>query len=317
MRILFAGSPPIAVPSLEEAARRHEVLAVLTGGDQQAGRGKKAAPSAVKIKAVELGLPVMEADRIDAAVTDKVRALAPQLLVVVAFGKIFRKAFIDIFPLGGINLHPSLLPRHRGPSPISAAILAGDAETGVCIQRLALKFDSGDILSREKIALRGDETTGSLSETLAVKGAALLRDVLDGLEKGPMKGIAQDEREATYCHLLKKEDGRIDWNEGARVIERKVRAYDPWPRAATRWGQKTVLVLQSRLYAGTLGAVRDSAQVVPSGTVFASDPREGLLVRTGEGILAVQRLQLEFKKALDWKAFRNGHPQIIGSRFGG
>ncbi len=313
MRILFAGSPPIAVPSLKEAARRHEVLAVLTGSDRQAGRGKRSAPSAVKIKALELGLPVIEADRIDAAVTDKVRVLAPRLLVVVAFGRIFRKEFIDLFPLGGINLHPSLLPRHRGPSPISAAILAGDAETGVCIQKLALKFDSGDILAREKIALRGDETTGFLSETLARKGAALLRDVLDGLEKGPMEGVAQDEREATYCRLLKKEDGRIDWSEGARAIERKVRAYDPWPRAATAWGQRTVLVLQSRLYAGTLGAVQE----VPPGTVFASDPREGLLVRTGEGILAVQRLQLEFKKALDWKAFRNGHPQIIGSRFGG
>jgi methionyl-tRNA formyltransferase len=317
MRILFAGTPPIAVPALETVASRHEVCAVLTGVDRPAGRGKKPLPSAVKTRAMELGLPVMETERIDAAVMERVKALSPRLLVVVAFGRIFREEFIGLFPLGGVNLHPSLLPRHRGPSPVSAAILAGDAETGVCIQKLALKFDTGDVLAMEKIALRGDETAGSLSDSLAARGAALLGGVLDRLEQGPVEGVAQDEGRATYCRLIKKKDGRIDWNESASAIERKVRAYDPWPKASTMWGQRTVLVLQSRLYAGTLGAVPDSGEGVPPGTVIASAPREGLLVRTGAGILAVQRLQLEFKKAVDWKAFQNGHPQIVGSRFGG
>ncbi len=319
MRILFAGSPSLAVPSLEKAAQGEEVCAVLTGHDKPAGRGRTAEPTPVKVRALEIGLPLIEADRVDRDVEDRVRALAPDLLVVAAFGRIFRKGFLDLFPRGGINLHPSLLPRYRGPSPITAAILAGDSETGVTVQKIALRFDSGDILAQQKIPLDGTETTASLTESLAPAGAELLAGVLARIrEGGDVPACPQREEDATYCSLVRKEDGKIDWSAPAAVIERMVRAYDPWPRASTVLEGKTLLVLKSRTVPVTLSEVSAaSGGAHPPGTIIGSSPQAGLLVKAGEGVLAVERLQLQFKKALDWRAFLNGHPRVIGTRLGG
>ncbi len=167
MRILFAGTPGIAVPSLRVTAGQHQVCAVLTGRDRPAGRGRSPEASEVKKAALAIGLPVIEADRLDAGVRETIRRLAPDLLVVVAFGRIFRTGFLDLFPRGGVNVHPSLLPRYRGPSPITAAILAGDRETGVTVQRIALEVDAGDVYARRTVPLDGTETTGSLTPVLA------------------------------------------------------------------------------------------------------------------------------------------------------
>ncbi len=319
MRILFAGSPSLAVPSLEKTARGGEVCAVLTGHDQPAGRGRTPEPTPVKVRALELGLPVLEADRVDSGVEGRVRVLAPDLLVVVAFGRIFRKSFLDMFPRGGINLHPSLLPRYRGPSPIPAVVLAGDPETGVTVQRIALRFDSGDILAQERVLLDGTETTASLTQILAPAGADLLAGVLTRMREGDaVSACPQREEDATYCSLIRKEDGRIDWSAPAAVIERMVRAYDPWPRASTTLEGQTLLVLKSRTVPATLGEVSTaSGGAHPPGTIIGSSPQAGLLVKAGEGILAVERLQLQFKKALDWRSFLNGHPRVIGTRLGG
>ncbi|HTP58355.1 MAG TPA: methionyl-tRNA formyltransferase, partial [Spirochaetia bacterium] len=155
MRILFAGTPPLAVPSLEKLAQDLEVSAVLTAPDSPSGRGRTPCPSAVKQAALTLGIPALTPEKLDQEAIASVKALAPDLLVVVAYGKIFRRSFLDLFPRGGINVHPSLLPLYRGPSPISAAILAGDAETGVTVQKLAMKFDTGDILSQARVPLDG------------------------------------------------------------------------------------------------------------------------------------------------------------------
>jgi methionyl-tRNA formyltransferase len=318
MRILFAGTPRIAIPSLERIAKNHEVCAVLTIKDRLVGRGKKTEQSPVKTKAEELGLPIIEAERMDDRVHAAVRSLTPDLIVVVALGRIFRKNFLDLFPRGGINLHPSLLPKYRGPSPVTAAIVGGDTETGVTIQRLALKVDTGDILAQTRVALTGEETTGSLSERLALLGAELLEGVISRLEKGGIEGTPQNEGEASYCRLVRKDDGKIDWTLTACEIERRVRAYDPWPRAATAWEGRSLLVLKSRVYTGTLGScgLHAKADAAP-GTVLARDPEWGILVQTGGGILAVERLQLEFKKALDWRSFLNGCPGVMGARLGG
>jgi methionyl-tRNA formyltransferase len=312
MRILFAGSPSLAVPSLERTAREHEVVGVLTCCDRPAGRGGRLEPSPVKERSLALGLPLLQPARLEAAVIDEVKRLEPQLLVVAAFGRIFRKEFLDIFPAGGINLHPSLLPRYRGPSPISAAILEGEVETGVTVQRLALRFDTGDILGQRAVALDGSETTGTLTASLAELGAELLAEVLARLAAGQqITGTSQDEGRASYCRLVRKEDGRIDWGEPARVIERKVRAYDPWPRADTTWNGASLLLLKTAVYPGTF---TDAGE---PGKVLAGDRRHGLLVRTGDGVLAVERLQLQFKKPLDWRSFLNGHPDLVGARLGG
>jgi methionyl-tRNA formyltransferase len=314
MRILFAGTPALAVPCLERATRAHEVAGVLTSPDNPAGRGRAPVPSPVKEKALALGLRLFQPERMDAIFLDEVRALEPDFLVVAAYGKIFRLVFLDIFPMGCVNVHPSLLPRHRGPSPISAALLAGDPETGITIQRIALKFDTGDILAQSRHPLAGDETTATLTDTLAGKGAVLLAFVLDEIAAGraPVP-IAQREEEATYCHPLKKEDGVVIWEEPADVIERKVRAFDPWPRAATLHSGETLLLLKSHVYPDTLP--KESVGITP-GTVLLADKKHGLLIQTGRGILAVERLQLQFRKPLDWRPFLNGHPEMVGTRLG-
>ncbi len=317
MRILFAGTPALAVPCLEKAAHAHEVVGVLTSPDQPSGRGRAPVPPPVKEAAERLGLRVLQPEKLDAAFLEVVRGLAPDALVVAAFGKIFRKSLLDLFPFGGINVHPSLLPRHRGPSPISAAIMAGDRETGVSIQKIALKFDTGDIYAQEVFPLKCDETTAGLTDALALVGARLLETVLAGFSSGQAPvARAQDDSQATYSHTLTKEDGMVRWEEPAEVIERKVRAFDPWPRAATTRGGETILLLKSHVYPVTLGEDQDRPETEMPGTVRAVDRGHGLLVRTGRGILAVERLQQQFKKPMDWRSFVNGHPDIIGARLG-
>ncbi len=277
-------------------------------------RGRAPTPPPVKKAAKDLGLRVLQPEKLDAAFLEEVRAMAPDVLVAAAYGKIFRKALLDLFPLGGINVHPSLLPRHRGPSPISAAILEGDTDTGVTIQNLALKFDTGDVLAQERFPLKGDETTVGLSEALAEVGARLLSGVLAKLAAGrqPERRV-QDEGAATYCRTITKEDGVVQWGESAVVIERKVRAFDPWPRASTRCAGETLLLLQSHVYPATLAVDPPSKE---PGQVLPPDRGHGLLVATGLGVLAVERLQLQFKKPLDWRSFLNGRPGIVGSRLG-
>jgi methionyl-tRNA formyltransferase len=270
--------------------------------------------SPVKEAAVALGLAVLQPLKLDPEALEAVAALHPDLLVVAAYGKIFRQVFLDLFPLGGINLHPSLLPRYRGPSPISAAIAAGDAETGVTIQRIALKFDTGDILAQARWPLEGAETTASLTEALSVRGADLMAGVLDAFAAGtPPVAVKQNEELASYCHTLGKEDGVVAWRQPAEVLERRIRAFDPWPRCSTRFGEETLLLLKSHVYPDTLGG--DDERGVP-GEVLAADRKHGLLVRTGRGILAIERLQLQFKKPLEWQAFLNGHPAFVGARLG-
>lgn len=311
MRVLFAGTPGIAVPSLRVTARAHEVCAVLAAPDQPSGRGRSRGPSEVKKAALELGLRVLETERIDAGVRDAVRGLAPELLVVVAFGRIFRDSFLALFPRGGVNAHPSLLPRHRGPSPIPAAILAGDPETGVSIQRIAREVDAGDVYVQRKLALDGTETTGSLTPVLAELGAELLAETLAAIEAGTASAAPQVGA-ATWSRLIAKEDGIVSWGEPAATIERKVRAYDPWPRASTSWNGRPLSLLHTRLPVGTVVPVPAAAP----GTVLGPSP-EGLLVQAGDGPIAVTRLQPAFGRPMDWRSFLNGHPGIVGARLGG
>lgn len=309
MRVLFAGSPDFAVPSLEALHARLDVCGVLTCCSRPAGRGQARACSSVAARAAAWRLPVIEADAIGASVLARVAALQPDILAVSAYGRIFRKRFIELFPRGGINLHPSLLPRHRGPSPVAAAILAGDAQTGVTVQRLALEFDTGEILARRAVPLCGDETCGGLTETLARTGAELLADVLCRAQSGPMAGEPQDESMATYCRLIRKEDGAIDWKAPAAAIGRAVRAFDPWPRAFTTLEAMTLLILKAR-------ALPEPGSGEP-GRVLGFRKGAGLLVKTGDGLLAVEALQLQARKPLDARAFLNGNPRVVGSRLGG
>ena len=291
-----------------------ELCAVLTAPDRPAGRRGALRASAVKRAALARGLGVLQPERLGRAFTAELARLQPDLLVAVAYGKIFRPYFLAIFARGGLNVHPSLLPQWRGPAPIPAAILAGARRTGVTVQRLAAEVDAGDIVAQREQPLDGSETSGSLAPRLARLGAGLLREAVDAVAAGSERARPQNAADATNCALLRKEHGCIDWCRPAEAIERAVRAYDPWPRAFTTWGERQLLVLEAAVERAGDGTVHD-ARAAP-GQVVAVDREHGILVHTGAQRLWIRRLQLQGRKPLDWRAFANGHPEIAGARLG-
>ena len=313
MRIVFAGTPDFAVPALE-VLHDGELCAVLTAPDRPAGRRGALRAPAVKRAALARGLSVLQPERLGRAFTAELARLQPDLLVAVAYGKIFRSYFLAIFARGGLNVHPSLLPQWRGPAPIPAAILAGARHTGVTVQRLAAEVDAGDIVAQREQPLDGTETSGSLAPRLAELGAALLREAVDAVAAGTERARPQNAADATHCALLRKEHGCIDWRRPAEAIERAVRAYDPWPRAFTTWGGRQLLVLEAAVERSGDGAARDDGAA--PGQVVAVDREHGILVHTGARRLWIRRLQLQGRKPLDARAFANGHPEIAGARLG-
>jgi methionyl-tRNA formyltransferase len=322
VKILFAGSPAIAVPSLEALSDlcledgAFRLAGLLTNPDSRRGRGGKVLPCDVAAAAVRLGLPaaLLKPEKLDAAAREAVAALAPDLLVSFAYGRIFGPRFLSLFPLGGINVHPSLLPRHRGATPIPAAILGRDRETGVSVQRLALEMDAGDILAQERIPLNGRETTLSLGNMAAKKGAELLVRALWDIELDRAVGTRQNDDEATYCSVIGRDDGLIDWSEGAEDLDAKIRAYNPWPLCRTLHRGQVLYILEGSPYGGAADSL---PQAGAPGTVLGIDGEAGILVQTGKGVLAVSRLQYAAKKALPWRDFFNGARDFAGSRLAG
>ena len=309
MRILFAGTPDIAVPSLYALAEHHQVVGVLTNPDRTKGRGRKVMASLVKEAALELELPILQPHKLDEEFHQTVKDLKPELLVCIAYGKIFRESFLDLFPRGGINLHPSRLPDLRGPSPLNSTILRGDKESAVTVQTLALEMDSGDILLQESLILEDRETTASLTEKVARIGAGYLVDVVDRMEKGALNPVSQDHSKATFCSLIGKNDGLIDWQESAVKLDRLIRAYTPWPHGFTSWNGQRLNILEAH-------PCGEGDPAASRGTVSGVDKKEGILIQTGDGALAVTRLQLQSKKPLDFKSFLNGTKGFIGSVLG-
>lgn len=313
MRILFAGTPALAVPSLRALASSADVCGVLTNPDAPSGRGGRVLASPVKKAALELGIPVLQPERLDASARSQVSELRPELLAFFACGRIFGPRFLALFPRGGVNVHPSLLPRHRGPTPIPATILAGDSVGGVTVQRVVAAVDAGAILAQVEVKLDGAETTATLSDRLATLGASLLVEVISGLEAGTCTEVEQDHSRATFCRKLAKADGLIDWREDAVTIGRKVRAYDPFPGTYTSYGGRSLRILEAAPAPPDSGPF--AAGLAP-GVVLGTDNRYGILVSTGRGLLGVRRLQLEARKALEWRSFWNGVPGLAGARLG-
>ena len=336
MRILFAGSPAIAVPSLcalseLELEGSGVVLAgVLTNQDSRRGRHGQDEPTDISAAATELDairkerglspIPQLKPERLEAQARKDVAALSPDLLVSFACGHFFGPRFLALFPSGGINIHPSLLPKYRGASPIPAVILCREKETGICIQKLAPEMDAGDILAADCFELSGQETTASLCETVARRAALLLRELLLNFDSAFASARPQ-QGEATYCREIKKEAGLIDWNKSAAEIDAQIRAYTPWPLSFTRLGKDTLFILEAQPVALSSGNRetefrQDASPLPPPGTVLGTGKNPGILIQTGNGILAVSRLQWQAKKALDWKAFCNGVRNFLGSRLG-
>ncbi|MCL2066811.1 MAG: methionyl-tRNA formyltransferase [Treponema sp.] len=320
MRVLFAGSPAIAVPCLEAlfAAEGVTLAGVLTNPDSPRGRSGRHEPTDVAAAAERLGqafapVPVLKSMKLDAAAREQVTSLAPDLLVSFAYGKIFGPKFLGLFPLGGINIHPSLLPKYRGPTPIQAAILNRDSKTGISVQRLAQKMDSGDILIQEHLQLTGAETAGELSETMALKAAALLPPLLGDITAGKTKGEPQNHSEASYCSLIESAHGLVDWSKSAPVIEAEIRAYNPWPLSWTLHKGARLFFLKAKVYENGGGQIDAGVQ---AGTVLGADREHGILIQTGDGVIVITELQYQNRKALEWRAFMNGARNFTGTRLG-
>jgi methionyl-tRNA formyltransferase len=307
--LIFAGSPAIAVPALRAVADAgHAVVAVLTNPDSAKGRSGIAVPTPVAQCAERLSLPVIKSARIDGDVTAQARLLSPSLLVTFAYGALFPAEFLALFPAGGINCHPSLLPQYRGAAPIQEAILRRDTVTGISIQYLAEKMDEGDIIMREEIPLGGRETAESLSVLAAERGAELLVKAVSLIERGAVTRVKQLESAVSYCGKIGKDEGWIDWSQSASGIDAKIRAFTPWPLCRTRASGKELLVLAAHPVAEGIVTTAN----IP-GAVIGVDKKEGILIQTGAGTLAVSRLQWQSKKALDFRDFLNGARDFFGT----
>jgi len=319
MNVFFAGTPECAVPALCAIAKQHTLAGVLTAPPARAGRGKKYTESAVAqavagLKAqgvIHEQTPVLTPEKLDATFRADVLTLHPDILVCFAYGKIFGPKTLGLFPQGAINIHPSLLPRWRGPSPVPAAILAGDPVTGVTIQYMAQQMDAGDIIIQQELPIEASDTAETLLSRCAKLGASLILQALTLIDSNRVAAKPQDHTKATYCSLLEKESGLICWQNSAAEIDRKIRAYTPWPGAFTRWNGTKLALLQAHPYTGDAVA----AQPDSIGLVLGTDRQQGILIQTGQEILAVRILQRESKKAMQWKDFLNGTPELIGKTF--
>lgn len=305
MRIVFAGTPDFAVPSLRAAAQRKEVIAVYTQPDRPAGRGRGLTPSPVKLEAVQRGLPVLQPETLRRkASQEALRKMAPDLLIVVAYGLILPQAVLDIPTYGCWNVHASLLPRWRGAAPIQRAIEAGDSETGVCLMRMEAGLDTGPVLLRQSTAIGEDESGGQLHDRLAALGAQVLADGL-GLLRADIQPVAQlqPNEGVTYAHKLDKAEARLDWTLPAPVLARKVRAFNPWPVAEA-------VVAGERLRIHGAIAV-PAASVWEPGVVLGAD-RHGIDIACGEGALRLRVVQRDGGKAITAADYLNARRDLVG-----
>lgn len=286
MRIVFAGTPDFAVPCLQAAARHNEVVAVYTQPDRPAGRGRGLTASPVKQSALERGLPVYQPLSLrDPAAQAELAALQPDLLVVVAYGLILPQAVLDIPTHGCWNVHASLLPRWRGAAPIQRAIQAGDSHSGVCLMQMEAGLDTGPVLLEQSLELAADETGGSLHDKLAALGAQVLADGL-GLLRAGLRPVArpQPAEGVEYAHKLDKAEARLQWSEDAQVLERQVRAFNPWPVAEAQLQGERVRIHAAQAIPGVPG--------MPVGSVLAAT-KAGIDIACGTGALRLLVVQRE------------------------
>jgi methionyl-tRNA formyltransferase len=309
LRIVFMGSPRFSVPTLEQLVlNNYDVVAVYTQPDRPSGRGRALVMPPVKEAALKWKLPVKQPPTLNnpGALAD-LKALKPDVIVVCAFGQILPEEVIDMPPLQCLNVHFSLLPRHRGASPVAAAILAGDDFTGVSIQLVRYKLDTGPVLAAASIPIQPGDNTGSLMEKLGIVGASLLQEALVNWLNGTIQPLPQHESKASYFGQVKKEDGEIDWCLPAVDIWRRVRAYYPWPGSFTSWRGKQLKINEAFYLPGN--GNKDVGRVV------ALLKTEGDLgVVTGDGILIIRNIQYAGKKAMTAAEFLRGQRDFISSK---
>ncbi len=306
MRVVFIGTGEIGVPTLRVLleSSAHQVIGVVTQPDKPAGRDQQIRPPSIKAALAGSAMPFFQPARIrsEEAVVH-LRSWAPEVIVVMAYGQILPRAVLEIPSRACLNLHASLLPRHRGAAPVQAALVAGDRETGITVIYMDEGLDTGDILLKKMLPILPDETGGSLHDRLASLAPAALLEALDLLERGTAPRLRQDASRATYAPKLNRDQGRINWNEPAELIERKIRAYDPWPGAFTCLRDPTGAGLARKLKLFRATAV---AQVAgPPGAVFTPNESQ-LLIATARGALRLEEVQLEGKRRMQAAEFLRG-----------
>jgi methionyl-tRNA formyltransferase len=311
MRIVFMGSPQAAVPVLELlVSNQHQVLAVYTPPDREAGRGRNPLPPPVKEAALGLGLQVVQIANFKGP--DPIRQLAgfeAEAIVVAAFGALLPAEVLEICPFGCLNIHPSLLPRYRGAAPVAAAILAGDEFAGVSVMRLDAGLDSGPIFSQGQVSISSEDSAGGLTERLFQVGGRMLLEVLAELPQGKLRARSQGSDGVSYAPELKKEAGKIDWSLPAVEIWRRVRAFQPWPGAYASWEGKQIKVLEALPVESRLSAIKGEVVALPPAHPY----RAAVGVGTGQGILAILKLQMEGKRPMSGEEFRRGQRDFQGA----
>ncbi len=304
MRVVFMGTPDFAVPSLKSLIDAgYDVAGVFTQPDKPKGRGNKLSPSPVKECAISYKIPVFQPNRIRKDGVEDLKSLAPDLCVTAAFGQILSQEILDIPTLGTVNVHASLLPRHRGSAPINWCILMGETKTGITTMMTDKGIDTGDMLLQKEMAILPDETAGELGIRLSMLGAKTLMETLTLLKEGRCPRIPQDHESHTYEPMLKKEMGLIDWSKGSFEIVSKVRGLNPWPGTYTSFPEGTLKVIHAK--------VEESLSGIP-GQVLAADGKQGLIIAAGDGAVQVLRLQAPGGKQMDARDYLRGHPLTPG-----
>ncbi|MGN1019115.1 MAG: methionyl-tRNA formyltransferase [Aristaeellaceae bacterium] len=304
MRIVFMGTPDFAVASLKALCEGgYDVVGVFTQPDRPRGRGNRVVMTPVKEYAVSRGIPVYQPQHIRRDGLEDLQRLAPDLCVTAAFGQILSQAVLDVPPLGTINVHASLLPRHRGSAPINWAILQGDGEAGVTTMMTARGIDNGDMLLRAATPIQTGETAGELTERLSVMGASLLLDTLRALEAGTLTRTPQDESAMTYDPMLSKDMGIIDWTRPAGEIVNRIHGLNPWPGCTTPCEGQRLKLLRAE-------AAEGAGQ---PGEILTADPRAGLVIAAGEGAVRVTQMQAPGGKPMNPRDYLRGHPMAVGT----
>ncbi len=321
IRVLYAGSPAASAKTLEilienAASNGFQIAGVLTNPPSARGRHKTPVPTEVQVVAEKNGIPIFAPEHLDSTAREAVNAVSPDILVCFAYGHIFGPKFMELFKFGGINLHPSALPKYRGCTPVNAAILNGDSETAFTVQKVSRAMDEGNIMASEKVVLTGKETAESLLNDAAVRGAVLLADVLkDVADKGAIaEGTAQS-GEASYTGMILKEHAKLDWSKSASEIDCAVRAYYPDPNAWTEENGAPLKIMSGAVLSDEEGSSLGGDINAAVGVVSAFSKQKGILVRCGSGFYAITKLQRQGKNAMDYKSFMNGAKDFIGMRF--
>jgi methionyl-tRNA formyltransferase len=316
VRILFLGSPEFALPSLRALIEsEHEIVGVVTQPDRPAGRGRRLQPPPAKALALEHGLPVFQPERVNAPdALAAFGALAPDALVVAAYGQILKQPLLDLPKRGALNVHASLLPRYRGASPVAAAILAGEDEAGVSIIEVVLAVDAGPVLAQRSLPVEAEDTSGTLTHKLAELGGPLLIEVLPAWERGELVAQPQDDARSSYAPQVRREDAIIDWSLPAVEVWWRVRAYNPWPVATTFVADEPLRILEAWPVHGRTDSPPGTVTPLPAGD---APEGAGFAVVCGQGLLAVVRAQRAGKRAMPGNELLRGWRELLGKRLGG